>query len=261
MKVHGSFEEETSEIAESFSKYARGYDKHAHLQKLMAERLASFLPDELPERILEIGCGTGLFTRHLLTRPTRQLTINDIAPKMIQCLKEKLDLPSQCRIAMGNAESMKFKPVELIAANAVFQWFNSPGESLNHLTRFLRPNGRIIFSTFGPATLKEFRETAELDSPVSLLSFNRWKQLIRRAGLTLDSSASELRKSFSPSSLTLLKNLQQTGAAPFRMTRPGGLRHLIRQYDTTFSTAQGVYSTWELYYFSTTLKSTGRRVR
>ena len=33
----------------------------------------------------------------------------------------------------------------------------------------------------------------------------------------------------------------------------GGLRKLIRYYDKSFSTEQGVYATWELYYFSISL--------
>ena len=49
-----------SPIALSFSKYARGYDRHAHLQKVMAEKLAAFLPNEMPKHVLEIGSGTGL---------------------------------------------------------------------------------------------------------------------------------------------------------------------------------------------------------
>ena len=50
----------TLRIELNFSKYAHVYDKHAQLQKLMAEKLASFLPNDMPEQILEIGCGTGL---------------------------------------------------------------------------------------------------------------------------------------------------------------------------------------------------------
>ncbi|KMP10785.1 hypothetical protein UR09_05240 [Candidatus Nitromaritima sp. SCGC AAA799-A02] len=261
MKIYDDFDDAAPEVAESFSRYARGYDKHARLQKMMAERLASFLPDELPPRTLEIGCGTGLFTRHLLARPIHKLILNDIAPEMIQCLKDKQTIPRRCRVLLGNAESLDFGPVDLIAANAVFQWFKTPKKALEHLAALLEPGGRIIFSTFGPATLEEFRRTADLSSPANLLSFERWKRLIRGTGLTLDSSASELRKSFFPDALALLKNLQQIGAAPYRMVRPGSLRQLIRRYDEEFSTAQGVYATWELYYFSAIHKPSRKKTR
>jgi malonyl-CoA O-methyltransferase len=50
--------------------------------------------------------------------------------------------------------------------------------------------------------------------------------------------------------MKLLKNLQQIGAAPTRIVKTGRLRKLMRDYESRFSTTQGVYSTWELYYFS-----------
>ena len=50
----------SQKIGRNFSKYAHTYDNHAQLQKLMAGKLASFLPNDTPDQILEIGCGTGL---------------------------------------------------------------------------------------------------------------------------------------------------------------------------------------------------------
>ena len=79
-------------IVESFSKYARSYDRYAYLQKSMAERLASYLPEKVPSHIIELGCGTGLFTRHLLTLPINKITLNDISPAMIAILKSQLKI-------------------------------------------------------------------------------------------------------------------------------------------------------------------------
>ena len=237
-------------IASSFSKYARGYDRHARLQKMMAERLASFLPNELPKQVLEIGCGTGLFTKYLLAHPLKKIFLNDISIEMIERLQVKLSPPRHSRIMVGNAEAMEFQLVDMVAANAVFQWFKKPGETLRRLNSYIKPKGRLIFSTFGPATLAEFRQTASIESPILLLSFMQWKKLIEEAGFTLNSSASETHKSFFYSTLSLLKNLQQTGAAPPRMTHPGTLRQLIKEYDENYSTNQGVYANWELLYFS-----------
>ncbi len=243
-------EKSNSALINSFSKYARGYDKHARLQKQMAERLASFLPEKIPEQILEIGCGTGLFTQHLLAHPLKTLILNDIAPDMVERLQNKLTLPRSCQIRVGNAESMEFQQVGLIAANAVFQWFKSPSKTLKLLNSHLKPAGNLIFSTFGPATLAEFRQTASLESPASLLTLSQWKKLVNKAGFSLISSASETRKSFFPDTLALLKNLQQIGATPYRMTHSSDLRRLIKEYDENYSTQQGVYATWELLYFS-----------
>ncbi len=237
-------------IIKSFSKYAKSYDRHAQLQKTMAERLASMLPEKFPRCVTELGCGTGLFTRHLLAQPVGELILNDISPGMIDQLRGNMTLPKNTKLIVGNAGKVEFLSTDLIAANAVFQWFSEPKESLNHLVKYLNPGGHLIFSTFGPGTLKEFRETACMESPATLFSQQQWINMIEEAGLTLKESHNEFRKSFFPSTRALIRNLQQIGAAPFPLLKSGGLRKLIRTYDEKFSTEQGVYVTWELLYFS-----------
>ena len=237
-------------LIDSFSRHAITYDRYAQLQKSMAERLASLLPVPLPDYIFEIGCGTGLFTRHLLTQPVKQLTLNDIAPGMLKILSGSLTLPLNTKISPGNAERIHFESMDLVCANAVFQWFKNPQEALVKINQALTANGSLIFSTFGPKTLIEFRHAANLLSPINLYNKDSWADMIRDSGFTMKFWDVEIRKIFFSSSLSLLKNLQQIGAAPIRMIKTGGLRKLIRDYDSRFSTSQGVYATWELYYFS-----------
>lgn len=237
-------------IIKSFSKYAKSYDRHAQLQKTMAERLASMLPEKMPDSVIELGCGTGLFTRHLLAHPIQKLILNDISPGMMDQLRESLTLPDKTKLVIGNAEKVEFLTTDLIAANAAFQWFSEPEKSLNHLVKYLNPGGHLIFSTFGPGTLKEFRETACMESPATLFSRQQWETMIAQTGMTLEESHTEFRKSFFPSTRALIRNLQQIGAAPFPQFKSGGLRKLIRAYDENFSTDKGVYVTWELLYYS-----------
>jgi len=220
----------------------------------MAERLASYIPESTSSHILELGCGTGLFTRHLLTMPGNILTLNDISPAMIDILKSRLQIPQNTKFIIGNAEKILLEKSDLICANAVFQWFQETHNSLIHLKNSLNNKGTIIFSTFGPETLKEFRQAANLTSPIALYSLKQWKSLINKTGFTLKTFDVEKRKIFTPNTLNLIKNLQQIGAAPIKMFNAGGLRKLIRDYDKSFSTDQGVYSTWELYYFSISCK-------
>jgi malonyl-CoA O-methyltransferase len=237
-------------IVNSFSKYAKSYDRHSQLQKTMAERLASMLPEPLPGCVTELGCGTGVFTRHLLAHPVERLVLNDISSSMMDHLKEGMTLPEKTKLIIGNAERAEFHPTDLIVGNAVFQWFADPQSTLNHLLQYMNPKGALIFSTFGPGTLKEFRETGSLESPNTLYSLPQWTNMIEQAGLTLKESHLELRKSFFPNTRALIRNLQQIGAAPYRLLKPGGLRKLIREYDEKFIMEQGVYVTWELLYFS-----------
>ena len=211
-------------LIDSFSKHAKSYDRYAQLQKSMAERMASLLPVPLPDYVLEIGCGTGLFTRHLLTQPIRQLILIDIAPGMLEILSSSLSLPENTKIISGNAERIEFENMGLICANAVFQWFQKPQETLKKLNQALKGKGKLIFSTFGPRTLVEFREAANLASRIDLYKNEIWTKMIHNAGFAIKNCDVEIRKIFFPNTLTLLKNLQQIGAAPIRMVKTGGLR-------------------------------------
>lgn len=250
MPTHNSLPEREIRVIQSFSKYARSYDRYAQLQKSMAERLAALLPEPIPDIVLEIGCGTGIFTRHLLVRSLRQLILNDISPAMAEYLTSQIAIPENTRIVIGNAEKIALPSSGLIVANAVVQWFENPENTLKRLARSLPPGGRFVFSTFGPETLRDFRLIAEIESPARLNSLVQWKKIIRESGYKVVQAISETRKIFFPSTLILLKSLQQIGAAPLRLIKTGDLRKRLRRYDKEFSTPQGVYAGWELYYFS-----------
>ena len=234
----------------NFSKYANVYDKNAQLQKKMAKNLSSFIPNIISGKILEIGCGTGIFTKYLLSKSTKKIFLNDISHEMTKRMEFNLNLPPYSQIIIGNAEILKFKMVEIIAANAVFQWFKDPRYALKRFYSCSKPKGRLIFSTFGSSSLDDFRENFRIESPALLLSHSEWTEIIEDAGFTLCSSKIDSHKTFYPNTLSLLKNLQQIGASPTRMTGTGELRQLINKYDHMHSTKKGICANWELLYFS-----------
>ena len=236
-------------VIESFSKHVKTYDRHAQLQRSMAERLAALIPNPFTQKTLEIGCGTGVFTRHLLARSPSTLVLNDIAPLMIEHLKNHLEVPSKTRFLVGNAETIQIPKIKLIAGNAVFQWFQNPERTLQRFYTSLEMKGYLAFSTFGPKTLEEFRSTADFQGPTHLLSQKRWKALLTRAGFELLTFQSETRQIFFQNTQSLIRNLQQIGAAPLRILKAGELKKLIKDYDRSYSSPQGVYTNWELYYF------------
>ena len=240
----------SSNIKTSFSKYATKYEKHAHLQNKMGDHLALLLPNEITERVLEIGCGTGIFTKHLLTHPMKKIILNDISVEMINFLKSKLTLPNCSKMIVGDAENIKFDCVDLITANAVFQWFRTPRETLSKFRSYINSEGRLIFSTFGPQTLIELRQISSIDSPALLTPFEQWETWLKTAKFTIDSSSKTIHKIYYSNTLELLKNLQQLGTTPIKLTQLASLRRIIKEYDKKYTSSNGVYATWEIYYFS-----------
>ena len=90
---------------------------------LICKEICSKIKLKQSDTILELGCGTGVFTRHLLTMTINKLTLNDISPVMINTLKSRLSIPSNTKFLIGNAEKISLEKTDLICANAVFQWF------------------------------------------------------------------------------------------------------------------------------------------
>src|SRR6476620_11570663 len=84
----------SAEIAASFGARAKSYERHAGLQRAVADRLARLLPERKQPNVLELGCGTGLFSRHLLARyPEGRFLFTDLAPSMVE----------QCRMNLAGA--------------------------------------------------------------------------------------------------------------------------------------------------------------
>ncbi len=78
-------------LARNFSRCASVYDKHANIQRRAASELMEELPRSDFTSILEIGCGTGGYTRLLRERfKYAAITSVDIAEKMVAVARQKL---------------------------------------------------------------------------------------------------------------------------------------------------------------------------
>lgn len=150
-------------IKNHFEKSMDKYDENAVVQKLSAEKLV----DEILKtgnhfnKILELGAGTGLLTRKIQEKISyTSYTANDLSDKSKQYL-EKI-LPEFSFIS-GNAgrirPSTKF---DLIASNAVFQWFTNLDEIFALYRNFLNKNGLLAFTTFLPENFNELKEITGL---------------------------------------------------------------------------------------------------
>ena len=69
-------------IKNKFKKSMDKYDENAVVQKLMAEKLIANLPQKSYEKILELGCGTGILTKHITQSLSyKKYYANDIVEK------------------------------------------------------------------------------------------------------------------------------------------------------------------------------------
>jgi malonyl-CoA O-methyltransferase len=184
-------------VRRSFERAAATYDRNSVLQCEIGLRLLSHLDGIriAPSRVLDIGCGTGMFFDKLRERfPGAQLTGVDIAHPMLQraqkrtpWVQRKLGIRTP-RLVCADAESLPIAggSQQYVFSNLALQWCR-PDAVFAEAARVLDNGGLFMFSTFGPDTLKELRAAfAVVDSAAHVNQFIDMHDLgdgLVRAGL------------------------------------------------------------------------------
>lgn len=145
-------------VAASFSKAATTYDSAAHLQRSIGDKLLSYLPLEPVASIVDVGCGTGLFTSQLkLENPSSQVIALDLAGGMLNVLKSR---DSSVQPVCGDAENLPLADgsINLLFSNLVIQWCQDYPRLFAEWHRVLAADGVCVVSTFVDGTLQELAD-------------------------------------------------------------------------------------------------------
>ena len=153
-------------MRQAFERAAADYDAAAILQREISKRLLERL-DYIklqPLRVLDVGAGTGLSLGGLRQQyPTAQIYALDIASKMLlqarrkQTWLQRWRRPLQFITADAEALPLADASVDLLFSNLTLQWCVDLQQAFNEFRRVLKPGGLLMFTTFGPDTLKELR--------------------------------------------------------------------------------------------------------
>lgn len=152
----------------AFEKAALSYDAAAVLQQEVASRLVERMDmmTMQPVSILDVGSGTG-FVSHLLAAryPKAKITAVDLAINMLKQARSKRSFKQRWnkRFNYVNAEveNLPFADasVELVISSLTLQWCQDLPKVFSEIRRVLAPGGLLLFSSFGPDTLKELRQS------------------------------------------------------------------------------------------------------
>lgn len=149
-------------IIAAFNRAADCYDDFAIAQKAIALKLSHYLPQFADPKIniLEIGCGTGFLTNHLLScYPKSLLFATDIAPRMVEKTLANYGHKGLMEgIGMDGENVSLSQNFDLIASSLTFQWFNTPEYSLKALCDRLKPKGWLIAATLLDGTFSNWQK-------------------------------------------------------------------------------------------------------
>ncbi len=252
-------------IATAFSDSAPQYDQVAQLQQEVGRRLT----EEMgvfkiePQRILDLGCGTGQIGR-LLSRhyPKARIIYADLAHGMVQQSQKKLSFwrRRQCSYLCGDAERLPLadNSIDLIVSNLTFQWCRDLPTLFSEAQRVLTPNGLLLFSTLGPDTLKELRSSwQQIDSTPHVNEFidmHNVGDAMQASGLAVPVIDMEMLTVPYRQSIELMRDLKVLGAHninPRRqrgLTPPSHLKAVARAYEQ-FRGSDGLLpATYEVIY-------------
>lgn len=154
-------EKRTDRIRQAFGAAAQGYEDSAGVQRVVAETVAKLAAQRrVPAgaRILEIGCGTGLLTRHIRAQwPDAELAVSDLAPEMVRQAARNPMLSASFFAMDGEWPCFEGEWFDLILSSLAFQWFEDLPGALERLFALLRPGGSLIFSTMAERSFAEWR--------------------------------------------------------------------------------------------------------
>jgi len=251
------------QVRRSFERAAGSYDEAAVVQRRMVDELIARLEiiKVAPQTILDVGCGTG-YARPLLTRrfPRAHYLGSDVAPGMLRRARPwGWRLRRNTGWFCGDLERLPLadKSVDLVFCSAVLQWCD-PEAAFTEMHRVLRPDGVLMFSTFGPDTLRELREVwAEVDSQVHVHEFidmHILGDIMLEAGFELPVVDVDYLTVTHRTVMACLKDLKAIGASNAAGERTRGLmprgklRALDRAYESRRNADGLIETTYEIVY-------------
>ena len=169
---------EKRQVARSFGLAANQYELVNQLQRTVADRLIERLDyfKLKPSTILDLGSGPGTSAKKLSKYYKKTNVIEvDISLQMLShsASNSPRFFSKRSRLCSdAEALAVKSRSVGMVYSNLMLQWCNNLDLAFTEASRVLLPNGLLLFSTFGPDTLKELRKSwQQVDEDIHVNAF------------------------------------------------------------------------------------------
>lgn len=233
-------------VAQRFGARFRYYNQHSDLQHNVAQSLAKDLPDLKQPDILEIGCGTGTLTHHLLQAyPDGRFYITDASQQMLEAAHLRFANKSALDWGVMDGEfPTTDRLYDLVISSMVAQWFGDVERGLQNLRGLLKPGGVLLYAIPAATSFKEWRSTlSDMDLHSGMISLPHPAGVFREEKHVIKYD----------NTFAFLKNMKQIGANTPRKNymnlNAGQLRKACKKTDENYDGK----ITWHILYGRLTL--------
>ena len=246
-----------------FSRAAESYDAAATVPAEIGSRLLARLDlfRLQPRRILDLGSGTGALCDGLIQRyPKAHVVALDFVPKFLSQAKNRGKWRKHPRLVCAEAAHLPLAhgSMDLVISNLLLPWCLPPDRVFAEVARVLARGGAWLFTSLGPDTLRELRESwARVDDFPHVHPFMDMHDLgdaLLRAGFADPVMDTERLTVTYPDVDALLRELRLMGAGNALLERRRGLimRHRMeamkRVYESFRDTEDRLPATCEIVY-------------
>lgn len=211
-----------SAVAAAFSRAADSYDAVAGFQRRCGEKILSQLNNLSGLKVLDAGCGTGVFSREFRRAGAHVISL-DLAEGMLE-KSRILDSAEQYLLADIEHIPLPDHSVDLCFSNLAIQWCGSLGSALAEMSRVVKPGGKVAFSTLAQGSLTELAEAwQQVDGQTHVNQFLAFDTIKRACEPFSHDLQLTHETEFYPDVITLMKSLKGIGATHLHQGRNSGL--------------------------------------
>ncbi len=225
-------------VRRQFDRRAARFGQHEFIVREVGRRLIDRLQVIRldPRQIVDVGCGAGGARAALLQHFPRARWLGlDISPAMLACAAPASVLsrllpwrasPAPLVCAEAAALPLAEGSADLLFSNLMLHWHPQPHVVFPEWLRVLRIDGLLLFSCFGPDTLKELRRACEAAGmparPMPFVDMHDFGDMMVAAGFATPVMDAETIRLTYPSPQALLREVAALGGNP-RDDRGSGL--------------------------------------
>ena len=228
------------QVRRGFTRAAFGYDAVAVLQREIAFRMLERLDYVKidPRCVVDLGCGTGASLTALGERYAQSQVIGiDVSEAMLRVGNRQrsrlrwmlpfLRGPKSALLLAADAHALPLKNdlADLVWSNLMLHWLVDPLLAFREINRALKVGGLLMFSTFGPDTLKELRGcfTDGYEHTQRFADMHDYGDMLLECGFSDPVMDVERLTMTYPSLDTLFAELRQNGSTCAMLERRRGL--------------------------------------